>query len=466
MIRRPIRSLQLRLVARVAALYIPAAIVVIAILMARAFDTARSLGDRELLARATELARLVTIDLNGAKRLDLPPALTTIYQAPSADDIFVIRDLDGGLIAASPLRFGEVSAEWSKPLDATGHFSIEQFGDRRQSYYGLTTTQDSATGPLSISIARSSGADMLMYSLLRRFIHDTLWAVSLLVLTTLIVAVLGIRGGLKPIREISQLAAAIGPGTTSLRLPERDVPSEVTPLVRAVNLALDRLERGFAVQREFTANAAHELRTPLGIITVALDVADGNEDLALLKADVTRMNRLVDQLLRVARLDAIALDVSGRVNLDEIAAATATAMVPWAMTRDRAVSFSGSDRPAIVSGNPHAIADALRNLIENAVVHSPPSTEVVVSNEPGGRVSVADQGPGIPIENRKRVFARFWRGKDTGAEGAGLGLAIVSEIMKAHGGAVSIHDRPGGGARVTLQFRLAEEMASSQTRVI
>src|SRR5262249_16633121 len=143
MMRGPIRSLQLRLVARVAALYIPAAIVVIAILMARAFDTARSLGDRELLARATELAKLVTIDPNGATRLELSPALTTIYQAPSVDDIFVIRDLDGSVIAASPPRFGEFAAEWSKPLDATGHFSIEQFGDRPQNYHGLTTTQDS-----------------------------------------------------------------------------------------------------------------------------------------------------------------------------------------------------------------------------------------------------------------------------------------------------------------------------------
>jgi two-component system, OmpR family, sensor histidine kinase TctE len=457
MIRGSIRSLQLRLVVRVATLYVVVTVLVIGILMYRAYDTARSLGDNELLARAAELVKFVHVDPNGETRFELQTEPSSVYEPASAADIFAIRGRGGRLVAASPAPFGEKVVGWPNATDTPSRFSIEGFGERPQNYYGLTARLGSIAGPLSVSVARSADAENLMYSLLRRFIHDIVWAVSLLVVITVVIAILVIRSGLKPIREVSQMAAAIGPGAISVRLPEQKLPGEITPLVTAVNRALDRLEQGFAVQRQFTANAAHELRTPLAIITSALDTMESNDELVKLKADVARMNRIVEQLLRVARLDALALDVSETVNLNDLAAGIVAAMAPWAIARDRTVAFVGPDKPVMVKGNPHAIEDAIRNLVENAVAHSPALTEVTVNADTDGSVSVADRGPGIPPEDRPHILKRFWRRKGSASQGAGLGLAIVDQIMKAHRGTVTVGDCPNGGALISLHFPLADE---------
>ena len=445
------RSLQLRLAFRVAALYIVATVIVIAFLMSRAYDTARSLGDRELAARANDIARYVSVRTNGRPRVDLPPNLSEIYNSKSGGDVFAVRDTDARIITAAPETFGDLVATWPMPTAAPVHFGVE-IAPERGWYDGLSILVETAAGPVSVSVGRSNANAAAAYSLLRKFIHDTMWAVSFLVLAALAIGILVIRSGLKPVREISEMAATIAPHTMSVRLPDKGLPSEVAPLVRAVNRALDRVEQGFSVQRQFTANAAHELRTPLAIITAALDEMEDDERVAELKADVARMNRLVEQLLRVARLDAVVLDVTETVDLNELARGVVGSMAPWALTRKRTIGLTGTDAPVRTNGNRHAISDALRNLIENAVVHSPVGTEVSVKVNLEGSVSVADRGPGIAPADRERIFDRFSRGRGAQHEGAGLGLAIVKEIMKAHGGSVPVADNPLGGAVFTLCF--------------
>ena len=452
---RGLRSLQLRLAARLAIVYAVATAIAFGVLVYRAYDTADTLNDRELSFRAQDLARHVSLDPSGEPRLDLPAKLSAAYTASDGADIFAVRGADGRLIAAAPASFGERVAPWPAPTDDPSYFRVGDLGGVSQDYYGLSLAVDSAAGLLSISVARAAGSDVLVHSLLREFVVDIAWIIPVLVVVTLAIGVLAIRGGLQPVRAVSALAADIGPSATAIRLPEDGLPSEITPLVAAVNRAFDRLEHGFVVQRQFTANAAHELRTPLAIVTAALDAMEGDGDVAKLRGDVARMNRLVEQLLRVARLDAVALDTADIVDLQAVAAEIVATLAPWAVAQGKSLTLAGAAAAVQVTGNSHAIRDALRNLIDNAITHSPAGGEVTVSVGRRGELSVSDHGPGVAVADRERVFDRFWRGKDAQTTGAGLGLAIVKEVVRAHRASVAITENRGGGAVFTICFALA-----------
>jgi two-component system, OmpR family, sensor histidine kinase TctE len=447
-----LKSLRVQLALRLAAIYVVATAIAVGVLIYQAYDTAGSLNDRELSLRAADLAGHVIVDPSGVARLEMPAALAASYQASGNADIFAIRRSVDAIVAASPASFGQVTAKWPLGTDDPSYFRLKDIDGERREYYGLTIVTNSAAGPVSVSVAHAADADFLIESLLREFVLDIGWIIPLLVTITLVVGVVAIQSAFKPIEEISRMAAGISPDAMSIRLPEKNLPSEITPLVGAVNRALDRLEQGFDVQRQFTANAAHELRTPLAIITAALDAVDENDDIAKIKTDVARMNRLVEQLLRVARLDAVALDVSERVDLNEVAADVIGNMAPWSVAQKKSIAFQGEKAPVAVKGNRYAIGDAIRNLVENAVTHTAPGTQVTVATSGVGSVSISDRGPGIPANQRKHIFERFWRGKGKNSAGAGLGLAIVAEIMRAHHGSVVTEENPGGGMVFTLHF--------------
>ncbi|MBO0738651.1 MAG: sensor histidine kinase N-terminal domain-containing protein [Alphaproteobacteria bacterium] len=451
--KRRVRSLQLRLTLELTALFLAASCLAVGGLIYSASRTAGSLTDRELQLRAEDLARYVSLDAIGTPRLELPADLRHAYDTAGQRSMFAIRGKDGRLVEASTTELGAVAGRWPPADSEPSFFRLTGFGPSSQDYSGVNILLDSAAGPLSVMVAEVSGSTRLVHAILREFVFDVAWYVPLFVALVLLLAIYSVRRSVRPLRAASAQASNIGPESISIRLPEPDVPTEALPLVLAVNRALDRLEQGFAIQRQFTANAAHELRTPLTIITARLESLEDNGQLSALRQEVGRMNRLVEQLLCVARLDSVALDVSTPVDLRQISEDVVGLMAHLALASGRSIALTGAERPVRITGNAHAIANALRNLIENALAHTWPGTEVIVEVGDDGRLSVLDSGPGIPLDDRPRIFDRFWRGRGVRSEGAGLGLAIVMEIVRAHDATIAVSDHTPRGARFDLRFR-------------
>ena len=289
------------------------------------------------------------------------------------------------------------------------------------------------------------------------FLKEAGWAFPLFAIAVIALVVVTVRASLRPVARASEQAAVIAPGAGENRLETKGLPTEIVPFVVAVNGALDRLEQGFEAQRRFTADAAHELRTPLTILTAGLDALTATSEVIALRSDAARMGRLVDQLLRVARLDAQLPASLTQLDLTSVVSDVVGQLAPWAHAEARTLGLEAPDAPIIIRGDADLLGSALRNLIENAVRHAPTGSEVVVRVDRSGAVSVIDHGPGVPSEHRNRLFDRFWRAPGTTLPGAGLGLAIVASVAAAHEAVVVVEDTPGGGATFVLAIRAFSE---------
>lgn len=269
-----------------------------------------------------------------------------------------------------------------------------------------------------------------------------------LFLLMLVASALVIRRSLRPLTRAAEAAAALDPRDHHMRLPADALPKEVAELVGVINTSLARLQAAFEDQRQFLAIAAHELRTPLAVLTLQLDRLNGPA-LPALRADVEHMTRLVNQLLLVARLDALPAPQWDALDLARIAKDVVSRLAPLASAQRKSLEFI-DDSPGSCRGDSDMISDALRNLIENAIRHTPAGTTVQITAGPGARLTVDDSGPGISAADRARLHERFWRLPKRSETGAGLGLFIVGKVVSAHRGTVNILTSPLGGARVEI----------------
>jgi two-component system sensor histidine kinase TctE len=241
-------------------------------------------------------------------------------------------------------------------------------------------------------------------------------------------------------------------------------PGEVRPLVEEVNELMSRLGKTLEFQNRFIADAAHQLKTPVAGIKAQIELALRENDLATLQRSVAqlyvstdRLSRLVGQLLSLARNEPGAVNAMQLRTLDLNALALETTMdwVPEALKRNVDLGFESAHSTVTIDGDPDRLRELINNLIDNAVRYSQDGGHATVKVTPGDQpqLSVSDDGPRIPVEERKRIFERFHRLLGTHTDGSGLGLAIVSEIASLHNAHITLEeDLDGIGNTFTVFF--------------
>ncbi|KRB83892.1 histidine kinase [Noviherbaspirillum sp. Root189] len=280
----------------------------------------------------------------------------------------------------------------------------------------------------------------------------------------------GIRQGLLPLQR---LKAALSDRSHLDLSPVdvQDVPGEVRPVVEEVNDLLHRLNATLNFQNRFIADAAHQLKTPVAGMKAQIELALRENDAARLQRAVAqlyissdRLSRLVGQLLSLARNETGAVHTVELTTVDLNALALEVTMewVPEALKRNVDLGFEGADTRVAIAGDPHRLRELINNLIDNAVRYSHDGGRVTVRVSGGEQrlLSISDDGPRIPVEERKRIFERFHRLLGSHTDGSGLGLAIVSEIAALHKATITLEeDVDGVGNTFTVFFPVPVECA-------
>ena len=389
----------------------------------------------------------------------------------------IVYQPDGTIVQADPATL-RVS-----PLTAT---QLERAG-KGAAYFTVGREEDELR-VLAVPVTRADGTWIVavgsnvdvVSDAANKAIRDLLLAVPVLILVAAVGAWLLSGAALRPVDRLRSDAARLGAHDPESRLRVPETADELARLAETFNGLLDRLQNSLARQRNLVADAGHELRTPLAVLRTELDLADrpnrSRDDLAdaitHARLEVDRLCQLAEDLLFLARADEHgALIASAPIDL--------TAVVNDAARAARAAAGRKSislvteiGEPAPVRGDPSALRRALDNLVSNALRATPTGGTVTVSTERSGwtaTVTVADTGPGFPQEFLAHAFERFRRpdsSRTAVTGGAGLGLAIVAEIVRAHHGAVHADNRPGGGAVVTITLPVpasADPLAATET---
>jgi signal transduction histidine kinase len=431
---------------------------VAASLVMRAMTSAR-LPDRLLRAEVQEelehLTEGLRTDAAGHLQVVLKPQNAT-YDAMTKDSAYYLADAAGNtVLQSSPGPALDALKALPSGVDA---MTVTSNGIAARLYV-MEAPVEYRGQQYTAHVARSERlVETLSEYAGRLYLRAALVTLLLALLTFAVAVYWTIRRMVRPLRQASEVAAQVGPRNLGRRLRTENLPTEVIPLIEAFNDALARLENGFRVQQEFLASAAHELKTPLSLLTAEIELSGAaNKDVLL--QDAAHMARQIHQLLHLAEVSEAHNYSFEPVRLAVILQDAADYLTR--MSGQRAVTVDVRNR----AGEEPVLADAsavfvlAKNLVENAIHHAPVGGHVRVELFPGG-FCVQDDGPGVAPSHQALLFKRFWRANPRDSTGAGLGLAICMEICTSHGWSLRYEDAHDGGARFVVETTTGE---ASQT---
>ena len=424
-----------------------------------AADTATVVHDRLLLGSARRIAEQVRYD-DGALQVVIPPAALELFQSSDNDRIYYrVAAANGSLLAGYaelPVPPGPVEAEESIYFDATYRGEPVRAVAFAQPVFAAP-----GEGLVLIEVAQTLQSHT---TLTHQIWANTMRQQFLILALAVLMVLIGLRRGLLPVLRLRERVQRRRPGALE-PLDAAPVPSELTPLVHAINDYVRRLDDYMSAHNRFIANASHQLHTPLTLLNTQVnyalrsdDVASKDHALRAIHDGVQQGIRVANQLLTLSTAEsAVAHSLrQSDVDLVEVVKRVLEESATAAQAKNIDLGFELHGGPTVVRAMPAMLHELVSNLVDNALRYTPAGgvvTAIAEARDGANFLRIADNGPGIPLDERERVFERFYRLRQDRSDGCGLGLPIVREIAVASGAHVTLSDPSSGtGLVVTVTF--------------
>lgn len=417
-------------------------------------------NDRLLDASARSIADTLALE-DGEVTLDLPQSAFGMLENDERDNVYYSVRVGSELLTGYPDL--PVIAPSRDPITDT-RFAYAVYRDTRVRVVSITRRVPRVEQPVVVQVAETLDART---RLRERMLTQLFMLEALLIGLLLLLLPIAVRWGLKPLAKVRQEIDGRSP-TDFTPLSATNVPAELHGFLKAFNGLLYRLQGAVEGMRRFTADASHQMRTPLSILRAhlqvlrreGLDSAAGRSSLSDIDAATRRLQRLLTQLLALARAEGNTESVAALaepVDICSLARSLAEDYVTTAMKAEVDLQFEADCRQCMVTTVEAFARELVANLVDNAIRYNHRGGTVWLKVEDDGettiRVIVEDDGPGIPDAMRPRMFDRFRRlDRDRQTEGSGLGLAIVTALADVIGSEVRLAGRSGGGLRAEIDF--------------